>query len=181
MHDINAIIWLFPIIFMFHDFEEIIFIKPWFTKNRERIIVRFPKISERFLPYSDSLTTSSFSLGVAGMFILISVVTITAYFSNWYYIWFGVFFAFTIHLLIHCLPGFILKGYVPAIVTSVICLPICCYIIVLFLQQYEMGNKRTALFIVIGCAIMAVTRLAMQPVMQTFDRWLSAYQKTKRT
>jgi len=43
------------------------------------------------LPYADSLTTTSLSLGVAGMFMLIYVVTITAYMTEWYFIWFGVF------------------------------------------------------------------------------------------
>ena len=79
MLDIHMIVWLFPIIFMFHDFEEIVMIEPWFTKNKETVKVRFPKISARMLPYADSLTTTSLSLGVAGMFMLICVVTITAY------------------------------------------------------------------------------------------------------
>jgi hypothetical protein len=173
--DIHLIIWLFPIIFMFHDFEEIIFIKPWFAKNRNRLKERFPKIAERLLPHTDTLTTSSLSLGVSGMFILICVVTITAYITGWYYIWFGVFFVFTAHLFIHCFPGIIFMSYVPAIVTSIICLPVCCYMIVSFLQFYEMDFKQAVIFCMIGIVLMAITRLIMQIVMQKFDRWLVAY------
>jgi hypothetical protein len=161
---------------MFHDFEEIIFIKPWFIKNSERIKARFPKISEKLLPFTDSLSTSSLSLGVAGMFIMICTITITAYMTGWYHLWFGVFFAFTIHLFIHCVPGFIFKGYVPAIVTSVICLPLCYYIIVLFLQLYKLDFNQAALFTMVGIVLLALTRLIMQIVMQKFDRWLHAYQ-----
>jgi len=176
MFDINIIIWLFPIIFMFHDFEEIIIIKPWFVKNGEQIKARFPKISKRLLPYTDSLTTSSLSLGVAGMFMLVCIVTITANLTDWYYLWFGVFTVFTLHLLSHCLPGFVFKGYVPAIVTSVICLPLCCYLLVLFLQLFKMGFLQAALSVIMGIVVMMATRLIMHIVMQKFDRWLNAYQ-----
>ncbi|MCL1974964.1 MAG: HXXEE domain-containing protein [Firmicutes bacterium] len=168
MVDIYLIIWLFPLIFMFHDFEEIIFIKPWFKKNRERIKKRLPKISKILLSYTDVLTTSSFAIGVMGMYILICAVTITAYITGWHYIWFGLFFVFTVHLFLHCLPCFIFKSYVPASVTSVICLPICCYILVLFLQLHQISLDRATLYIAIGFVLMAVTRIAMQILMKEF-------------
>ena len=176
MLDIHIIIWLFPIIFMFHDFEEIIFIKPWYTKNRERVQVRFPKLSSKLLPHIDSLTTSSLSLGIAGMFMLIGVITVTAYITGWYYLWFGVFIVFALHLFFHCLPSLVIWSYVPAAVTSVICLPICCYIIVSFLQLFKMSSLQASLFIIIGFVVMVVNRLIMQVAMRKFDRWLDAYQ-----
>ena len=172
MLDIYIIIWLFPIIFMFHDFEEIILIKPWFTKNRERIRVSFPKISGILLPYTDTLTTPSLSLGVAGMFMMVCVVTVTAYLSGWYNLWFGVFLAFTLHLVSHCFPGFAFKGYVPAIATSMICLPICCYMIVLFLQYISISFMQAVNYFLIGTVLLVATRLIMHIVMQMFDRWL---------
>jgi len=174
--DIYMIVWLFPIIFILHDFEEIIFIKPWFEKNRERLTVRFPKMSKRLLAHTDSFTTSSLALGVAGMFMLISVVTITAYMTDWYYLWFGVFIAFTFHLIIHCFPGFVFMGYVPAIVTSVIFLPLCCYINVLFLRLVKIDFILAVLFTAIGIAIMAANLLLVHKVMPIFDRWLNGYQ-----
>ena len=174
--DIHMIIWLFPIIFMFHDFEEILMIEPWLIKNKERGNVMFQKISERLLSYTDSLTTASLSLGVAGMFILICVITITAHLTEWYYLWFGVFFAFTFHLLIHCVPSFIFKSYVPAIITSVISLPLCCYMIILFLQGNKIDSMQMALLIIIGIVLLVATRLVMQVIMQKFSRWLRAYQ-----
>jgi len=35
MDKYNTIIWLLPIVFMIHDFEEIIFFKPWIIKNKD--------------------------------------------------------------------------------------------------------------------------------------------------
>jgi len=161
---------------MFHDFEEIVMIEPWFTKNKESVKFRFPKISAKMLPYAKSLTTASLPLGVAGMFILICIVTITAYITEWYCIWFGVFFAFTFHLLIHCVPGIIFRRYVPAIVTSVICLPFCCYITALFLRLIKIDFIRAVFYVVIGIVLLVVTRLVMQVVMQRFNKWLNVYQ-----
>ncbi|MDS0527617.1 HXXEE domain-containing protein [Clostridium sp. SHJSY1] len=34
MNDINILLWLFPILFIFHHFEEIILTKSWIHKNR---------------------------------------------------------------------------------------------------------------------------------------------------
>ena len=44
--DTHALIWLFPIAFMFHDFEEFLLFEPWLRKNadeiRDRIKNRIP-------------------------------------------------------------------------------------------------------------------------------------------
>ncbi|MCL1982805.1 MAG: HXXEE domain-containing protein [Clostridiales bacterium] len=175
MSDVRFIVWLFPIIFMFHDFEEIIFIKPWFERNRERVRERFPRVAKRLLPFTDALTTPSLSLGVAGMYVLVCAVTVSAQITGQYLVWFGVFFAFTVHLLVHCIPSFAFRGYVPAVATSVACLPVCSYMNVLFIQTYELGLNQAASFVAVGCVLMAATRLIMQIAMRKFDRWLYAY------
>ena len=128
MNDIKVLVWFFPMLFMFHDFEEIIFMKPWMSKNGRYLPLRFPKLSKRFLPHFDRITTSSFALGVAEEFILVSIITIISYMTNWYNLWIGLFIAFVFHLVIHCFQALLLRKYVPAILTSLICLPFCAYI-----------------------------------------------------
>ena len=39
---VETLIWLFPITFLIHDFEEIIFVEAWFKKYYERILPRVP-------------------------------------------------------------------------------------------------------------------------------------------
>lgn len=36
MNTINTIVWLFPVIFMLHDFEEIIFVEAWKRKYKKK-------------------------------------------------------------------------------------------------------------------------------------------------
>ena len=161
---------------MFHDFEEIIFIKPWLIKNKERLNEKVPKFTRKFASHYDSITTPSLALGIAGMFTLVSIVTITAILTGWYYLWFGTFIIFTIHLVVHCVPGIIFKGYVPAVVTSLICLPICCYLIVVFSQNYKPEMGKTLIFLVIGAIVGGAAFLLIHKCMRLFDKWLTKYQ-----
>lgn len=84
MNDIKVMVWLFPILFMFHDFEEIIFMQSWINKNRNYLTHRFPVLSKKLFSHFDQITTSAFSLGVAEEFIIISIITVVSYVTNWY-------------------------------------------------------------------------------------------------
>lgn len=46
MSNMQAIIWFFPIVFIIHDFEEIIFIQSWISKNGYYLCEKFPKLSK---------------------------------------------------------------------------------------------------------------------------------------
>lgn len=47
------ILLLFPIIFMIHEFEEIIMIEKWMNKNRSDFDRRFPRIAQRMNKFID--------------------------------------------------------------------------------------------------------------------------------
>ena len=48
MTKINLIIMLFPVVFMIHEYEEIIMFRHWIDRNRKEMRKRFPKV-ESFL------------------------------------------------------------------------------------------------------------------------------------
>ncbi|MGG0188012.1 HXXEE domain-containing protein [Bacillus rhizoplanae] len=175
MNNIQVMVWLFPILFIFHDFEEIIFIQPWIKKNRRYLCERFPTLSKRLLPHFDNITTSSFALGVAEEFILISIITIVSYVMNWYSLWVGLFIAFTLHLVIHCFQTLIIRKYVPAIITSIICLPICIYIIKHIVQLFPLDT--IVLYSILGFIIMVVNLAIIHKVMDIFNKWLAQYEQ----
>ena len=109
MNDINAMVWLFPILFMFHDFEEIIFMQSWISKNRDYLDHRFPALSKKLSSHFDQITTSAFALGVAEEFIIISIITVVSYVTNWYILWIGLFITFALHLVIHCFQALVIR------------------------------------------------------------------------
>lgn len=160
-------IWLFPILFVFHDFEEIIFMKAWIGKKGHSLADRFPKIAQRMLPHFKKLTTASFALGVAEEFILVSVVTIISYLMKSYGFWTGLFIAFTLHLIMHCFQALIIKGYVPCVVTSIICLPVSIYIIKLMVGVLSM--ETLILYSVLGFIVMILNVTAVHIGMDRFD------------
>jgi hypothetical protein len=174
MTDMQVLIWLFPLLFMFHDFEEIIFMRAWIGKNKSNLSERFPVLSKKLLPHFENMTTSAFALGVAEEFILISIITFVSYMTNWYSLWIGSFIAFTLHLLIHCFQALIVRKYIPVIVTSVICLPICIYIIK---QIIQISSLNTIILYSILCFIIMVINLfVIHKVMAIFSKWIVRYE-----
>lgn len=171
MNNMQIIIWLFPILFIFHDFEEIIFVQVWWNKNRLYMRDRFPKLSKKLLSHFDNITTASFAFGVAEEFIIISIVTIISYMTDWYYLWIGLFIAFTLHLLIHCFQAIIVGRYIPTIITSVICLPICIYIIMQIVQVYVVNT--IILYSIFGFIIMIVNLVILHKFMDILNKWLT--------
>ncbi|QZY56450.1 HXXEE domain-containing protein [Crassaminicella profunda] len=174
MNNIQVIIWLFPILFIFHDFEEIIFMQVWISKNKRYLCERFPALSKNLLPHFDNITTASFAFGVAEEFILISIITVISYMMNWYSLWIGLFIAFTLHLLIHCFQTLIVRKYVPAIVTSVICLPICIYIIKQIIKVSTLNT--VILYSIFGFIIMVINLGIIHKGMSIFSKWLARYE-----
>lgn len=175
MNNMQVMIWLFPILFIFHDFEEIIFIKAWVGKNRRFLAARFPALSKKLLPHFDNLTTSSFALGVAEEFILIMIITSISYMTNWYDLWIGSFISFTIHLVMHCLQAMAIRKYIPCIVTSVICLPICIYVITNIINISSLNN--IIIYSILSCIILAINLAAIHKGMAKFSNWISQYEQ----
>lgn len=111
-----SLIWLLPIVFMIHDFEEIIFINWWMKKNEELISKNYPRIFNEY----NGMSTAAFALAVSEEFILLVGVTLASVVFNWYYLWLGALIGFLVHLLVHVFQWIVFKKYTPMIFTSFI-------------------------------------------------------------
>lgn len=171
MLEMQILLWLFPILFMFHDFEEIIFMKWWIRKNGAELSQRFPSLAKKLLPHFESLQTASFALGVAEEFILISVITLISYLTNHYGLWIGLFIAFSIHLIIHIVQALIFRKYTPAIVTSLICLPFCLYILDFLAKNFALQDL--VINSIMGIILMVINLIAVHKAISLFGKWLS--------
>ncbi len=164
-------IWLFPILFMLHDFEEIIFLPPWLHKNKPYLSDRFPKLSGRLFEHFDNITPASFTLGVAEEFLLISVITFISTLTHNYYLWMGLFIAFNLHLISHLIQSCMVGKYFPALVTSLISLPIGITILIKVITLFSWLN--IILYGCLGITIMVVNLVIVHKGMDHFSRWLS--------
>ena len=80
----HNVFWLFPIVFMLHEMEEIIGFKIWLDKNID-IVKRYNKISMIYQNYSNE----GFSVAVLEEYLLCILVTGVSIFFKMYIIWVG--------------------------------------------------------------------------------------------
>jgi hypothetical protein len=109
---------------MIHDFEEILFIEPWLLRNKQKLKRKFPKLSSKVLAQFEKLSTAGFAMVVAEEFVLLSIITYLSILREQYFLWFGLFMAFSIHLVMHIIQWLIFRSYIPCIVTAVLALPL---------------------------------------------------------
>lgn len=155
------VIFLFPIFFMIHEFEEIIMIEKWVAKNRSEITARLPKISS-IVGNMLAIDTRRFSIIVAEEFFIVSVATvISAYFGNWI-LWYACLGAFGIHLTGHLLQFIIWRKYMPAIVTTFLCLSYCVWAVCEAFNVFSL--KELFLYVIVGFVVCGINLSVMHKI-----------------
>lgn len=142
---------LLPVIFMLHEFEEIIFLKIWLNKDKEYLLNRFPKLGSKIYTQYSKFTSSGFVLAIAEEFIIISLLTYISIIMSNIYIWFTLFMGFSIHILIHIIQWVIYRKYLPSIVTSFLVLPYCIYAFLEFIN-----NGLLEIIPIIMCSVIGI-------------------------
>ncbi|WP_271294929.1 HXXEE domain-containing protein [Weissella confusa] len=174
MTALTIMIWLLPIIFMIHDFEEIIFVEAWKRKNNRKI-TRLGKNA----PFNDLGSTPSFSIGVLLEFIVFSADAWFTATSGNYILWIGLFFGFTAHLVIHWLMVVKFHGYVPGFFTAIPFLPISIGIIVYALVMLQLPMLVVAISFTVGGLIMLGMVKILHKNMANFEQWLTDWSQEK--
>lgn len=116
--DTHTLIWLFPIAFMFHDFEEILFWELWLKKNNYEVKSRIPAFLSKQVDTIVEKSTAQFSFPV----LLIFSLTVLSSFLAVEYESYGFFLmasgAFFLHGFMHIGQAIVLRRFVPAVITS---------------------------------------------------------------
>ena len=160
MTKINLIIMLFLLVFMIHEYEEIIMFRRWIDRNREELRERFPKIESFFTRHGlFDYSTSTFAVGTGHEFILVSVVSFCS-------VWTGQF-----HLLMHIVQWIVYRKYVPVIITSLLTLPYCIYSFAEFLKVTVLSFPQLVLWAVIGIVLTILSVFSAFFFMDRFQRW----------
>ncbi|WP_409369650.1 HXXEE domain-containing protein [Lysinibacillus sp. 38-6] len=122
--NIHTLIWLFPVFFIIHDFEEIIMLEHWLHHHRHKLYKRLPyPLADRIVKQF-SMTTAQFAVAVLVVFIVVSGATIAAsqYLYNGnvmkLYVFIVVTLVFFIHALTHIGQTILLRSITPGSVTS---------------------------------------------------------------
>ncbi|MEH7342328.1 HXXEE domain-containing protein [Bacillus sp. JJ1532] len=124
--DVQTLIWLFPIMFVIHDFEEIIMVEKWMKKNSNVIYERLPrKMADRVIKQF-SMTTAQFAVAVLFIFLFVSSSTIMANqfviqgsLANIYFFTI-ITLTFFLHSFTHIGQSIFLRSITPGSLTSMI-------------------------------------------------------------
>ena len=112
-----------PLVFMLHDFEELIGAEPWLRANRAALLQRFPRLAPRLVAQLERMAGAPFTYSVFLLFALLTLLSFYTALCGDYRLWYGVLAAFTAHLFVHLLQWALWRRYLPCILTSLPALP----------------------------------------------------------
>ncbi|WP_458411543.1 HXXEE domain-containing protein [Schinkia sp. CFF1] len=139
--DLKTLIWLFPIIFIFHDLEEIIIIESSMNANKNNYPkTKFVKLTFRM---REKLGSTAAQLAVSAAWILL-FISFTALMTAHYSFNGGNFLLFTailnlfvLQAFMHVIQSIMFRGYTPGILTSLFLLIPYCLLTYYSLADYE--------------------------------------------
>lgn len=165
-------IWLFPLLFIFHDMEEIIGFIPWLNHNQKFLIEKYPKIIRPVIRQYGQSSSEGFALAVFEELLLCILVCLISLFTNWYGLWLGGFIGCTLHFLIHILQTMVIRRYIPCFITSITALPISIYVIYKSLELLQYSLYQVLFYSFAGIFIIAVNLVFAQMLMRCFSNFL---------
>ncbi len=120
----ETLIWLFPIVFMLHDFEEILLGERWLRNNadeiRSRIRGRLPGFLVRRVESVLGKTTSELALPILLIFVIVSLSAYLAVDQSVKGLFLLASAAFFVHCFGHMAQAMVLNRYVPGAMTSLV-------------------------------------------------------------
>jgi hypothetical protein len=167
-------LWLFLVLFMVHEFEEIILIAAWKRRNAEYLKTRNPT----WTPYRAFLSTPSFCCAVAEEWILLAVVTAMSWASQNYFLWYGMLCGFAFHLVaLHFALTFIFRRYVPGLITAALIFLPCLLMLWIGARDLHYAPLMVALSALMGVAIAMVNLRTIHSAMPRFVRLLDGFSR----
>ena len=158
---------LLPIIFIFHDMEEIIGFG-WFFRKNPWLYDCFPKVMNNYRGF----TNEGFAIGVYEEFIPFFGVSLLAYFfpgKILYALWVGIFLSLVGHFFIHIGHTIYIRKYIPCVITSLICLPLSILILIKCVPLMSFDFV-TIVFIAAGLLMMILNMKLIYTLFPIFNK-----------
>lgn len=114
----QTILWLFPVAFMVHDFEEIVFWEVWLKRHREDVLRRLPAFLSKRASRIMNKTTAESALPIGLIFLLCVISVLLAVETGRYHAFLLASSLFFVHGFMHLGQSLLLRRYVPAVITS---------------------------------------------------------------
>ena len=115
-----SLLWLFPILFMFHDFEEILTVEKWVKTKGEVVFNQLPPFAQKTFRSSFQMNTIYFAKDVFWIYLTIVIVTAFTVFFEIYLLFLILLHVFFIHVFTHVGQTIYFRVYTPGVVTAII-------------------------------------------------------------
>lgn len=165
----ESIIWLFPVFFMLHELEEIIFLPAWLKRNSGIIAEKYPRIYRRIEGRLSTMSTRGFAVAVAEEFILVSLATLISVEMMLYSFFVSLLIMYSMHVVIHCVQSLALRRYIPAVGTGVLSVFYSLFAIAHLHSSFTLDGKHIMITTPILFAVMVLNLLLVHRAMGRFD------------
>lgn len=158
---------LLPLFFLLHELEEILMVCSWVNKNGPTMYRRFPRW-RHVIRKMEQMTTRRFATIALEELLIVSVCTFVSLQTENLTAWYCCLAAFGIHLIVHIVQFVVWRGYIPAIISTALCLPYCIWAIHethLFLSPHELF-----LYTVLGILLGGVNLIGMHAIMYRLSK-----------
>lgn len=165
---------LLPLIFVFHDMEEMVGFG-WFFRNNPELFKRFPRTLKNYIGF----TEMGMTIGVYEEFFLFGGAALLAYYfpsKILYAVWFGFFMALAGHFVIHIGYTLYIRKYIPSFITSVISLPLS-VLILISSAKHMTFDLITISWITISILVMIVNFFMLHALMGKVNKKINSPDK----
>jgi len=154
---IQTLVWLFIVVFLLHDLEEIIFVESFIKKNRNQVIGKVPvRISKR-LDKMFNITSGQFAFAVLLEFIVFIPFVFIAAEQGKFFIFLSFNTLFLLHVFTHFGQSLYLKMYTPGVVSAVLLvLPYSIYLFISLIMENLVTWREILLSIPVGLLIIPI-------------------------
>lgn len=163
--------WMFPIIFMIHEFEEIIFTRWWVNKNRESLPRKYPKLGRIIIEQLGGSSTEASSLIIAEEFLVLSMIVVISALTMNYNLFVGLVTAYSVHLVSHIGQSIFIRQYTPAVVTAILTGIYGVYVIYFFIERRLLELKKTVVFSVLLTLFVFLNLIIMHKLTKKIKIW----------
>lgn len=172
---IETLMWLLPVFFMIHEFEEIIMVKPWLLREGEALKRRFPRVGPRVLGLYERMSSPAMALAILEEFLLLSAITYVSVEQMRPLVWAALLTGYLIHIVAHLVQFAILRVYCPFVFSSVLSLAFGAYAAQRLAEVSDFTAQELALWTAGFAFLIALNLRLAHGLAAAFDRWLQRH------
>lgn len=160
MIDESSLYWLFPILFMTHEIEEIIFLPRFVERlkwnNSNKVIEKIPSIS-----------SFQFTIIVIEQLILIILLSFYCYMNNNISLYIALIIVYIVHILIHYIQAIVIKKIIPGFYMGTLSSIVLAYLLI----TIEVDLKELVGYILIILLIAIFNLLIMHKIISSIFKY----------